>query len=301
MKPCEHIRAHLALYLDDELSGHEQAAFESHFQNCESCSQALADIERLLEWIREASPFERASPALRARVERIVQGSQSGPQTPRGLLDRVRPIFWSLASRVRISDGRIAAITLLLILAIAAGVWYSTRRYEVVLREPLSEFSLMAVDTHMRYLRKQLPLEIVSAAPEEISAWFVGKLPFRLKLPNYQEVSGQEKLYQLEGGRLVGYNNDYAAYVAYNMRQRPISLVVTSSTVAQPSGGEEIASKGLKFHFMAVNGFKVITWSDRGLTYALVSDLEERGQQSCIVCHAGAQDQEFIDSLKPAR
>jgi hypothetical protein len=33
------------------------------------------------------------------------------------------------------------------------------------------------------------------------------------------------------------------------------------------------------------------------LTYALVSDLEERGQQSCIVCHQGAQD--FIEPLKP--
>jgi hypothetical protein len=29
----------------------------------------------------------------------------------------------------------------------------------------------------------------------------------------------------------------------------------------------------------------VLTWSDDGLTYALVSDLEERGQASCIVCH----------------
>ena len=36
-----------------------------------------------------------------------------------------------------------------------------------------------------------------------------------------------EKLYQLEGARLVGYKNDYAAYVAYQIRTRPISLVVT--------------------------------------------------------------------------
>jgi hypothetical protein len=43
----------------------------------------------------------------------------------------------------------------------------------------------------------------------------------------------------------------------------------------------------------------VITWSDRGLTYALVSDLEERGQHSCIVCHQGTKDQDFISNLKP--
>ncbi len=61
----------------------------------------------------------------------------------------------------------------------------------------------------------------------ETSNWFTGKVPFLVKLPNYQESSGQEKLYQLEGARLVGYKNDYAAYVAYQIRTRPISLAVT--------------------------------------------------------------------------
>jgi hypothetical protein len=83
------------------------------------------------------------------------------------------------------------------------------------------------------------------------------------------------------------------------MKDQPISLVITSDSVARPSGGEQIASRGLRFHFNAIDGLKVITWSDRGLTYALVSDLEERGQQSCIVCHQGTKDQDFIEPLKP--
>jgi len=148
-------------------------------------------------------------------------------------------------------------------------------------------------------MRGQLPLETESDDPREISDWFVNKVNFSVKLPNYQESSGQEKLYTLEGARLVNYQNDYAAYVAYRMKDRPISLVITSDSSAKPSGGEEIASQGLKFHFNAIDGLKVITWSDRGLTYALVSDLDERGQQSCIVCHAGTKDQNFIEPLKP--
>ena len=119
-----------------------------------------------------------------------------------------------------------------------------------------------------------------------------------MKLPSYQESSGQEILYTLEGGRLVNFQNDYAAYVSYHMKDRPISLVITLELLAQPSGGEEIASKGLMFHFNAIDGLKVITWSDRGLTYALVSDLDERGHQSCIVCHQGTKDQDFIEPLK---
>ncbi|HEY6121103.1 MAG TPA: hypothetical protein VIV66_14180, partial [Pyrinomonadaceae bacterium] len=76
-------------------------------------------------------------------------------------------------------------------------------------------------------------------------------------------------------------------------------LVITSNQVAQPSGGEAIAAKGLTFHYDSINGFKVLTWSDRGLTYALVSDLEERGQQSCVVCHDGLGEQDFIEPLRP--
>jgi hypothetical protein len=127
----------------------------------------------------------------------------------------------------------------------------------------------------------------------------VNKVNFSVKLPNYQESSGQEKLYVLEGARLVNFQDEYAAYVAYQMKERPISLVITSASAVEPTGGEVIAAGGLKFHYNAIDGLKVLTWSDRGLTYALVSDLEERGQQSCIVCHEGTKDRDFIEPLKP--
>jgi anti-sigma factor RsiW len=181
-----------------------------------------------------------------------------------------------------------------------AGLWHLSNPTDANMNQSPSSFALMAADTHRRYLDKQLPLEIESTSPERISTWFTGKVPFSVKLPEYQEESGQVKLYKLEGARLVGYKDDYAAYVAYRMGQRPISLVVTSNSVAQPSGGEEIASQGLTFHFDSIYGYKVITWTDRGLTYALVSDLAERGQQSCGVCHQGVKDHNLIDGLKPA-
>jgi hypothetical protein len=183
---------------------------------------------------------------------------------------------------------------------LALGIWLRFSKRVMPPRvTSASEFAQVAAATHLRHLRGQLPLEISSALPGDLSAWFVGKVPFLVKLPNYQESSGQEKLYQLEGARLVSYRSDYAAYVAYQMHSRPISLVITSESMAQPEDGEEIVAKGITFHYNSINGLKVITWSDRGLTYALVSDLEERGQESCIVCHQGSKDRDFIESLKP--
>jgi anti-sigma factor RsiW len=267
----------------------------------------VASERGFIESVREAKPISEAPPALRSRVEEIL--SNAAPPyaalpyaaTPEPS-SRARRILLAPALPFHLSSGRsrIAVAAAIVFIIALTSVWYVARlRNPAPLKFP-SDFAMMAVNTHLRHLRGQLPFEISSDLPEEISHWFSGKVPFSLQLPKYQEESGQEKLYSLEGARLVGFKNDYAAYVAYQMQKRHISLVVTSSQVAVASGGEEIVSKGLTFHCDSIDGLKVITWSDRGLTYALVSDLEERGQQSCMLCHAGTKDRDFIEDLKPA-
>ncbi|HKG21802.1 MAG TPA: zf-HC2 domain-containing protein [Blastocatellia bacterium] len=301
MNPCNEILAQMAFYLDDELQGDERAAVEMHLSACGPCREMLESERRFLRVVRGARPLYRATPELRARVEELLDEAPAPHEASRELLQRIeRSLSGNSAAASRPIDIRRAvSIGALLALALLACIWSLAGYSNRLGPKPPSDFAMMAVETHQRYLRGQLPLEIASGVPEQISAWFAGKVPFILKLPNYQELSGQEKLYQLEGARLAGYKNDYAAYVAYQMHRRQISLVVTSDTVAHPSGGEEIASKGITFHYDSIEGLKVITWSDRGLTYALVSDLEERGQQSCIVCHQGTRDRDFIESLKP--
>lgn len=283
MSNCEDICRRLNLYLDDELQGEERAAIEAHLQECESCAAAFERDFSFIGAIRESGPLHVAPPALRARVQETLNGSTAAGSRSRFAKSR---LTWGVA---------IAAA--LVVLALPLVVWRGVNRVDDV--PGPSSFASMAAETHLRRTRGQLPLEVETAAPERISEWFGNKVNFSVKLPNYQESSGQEKLYTLEGARLVGYKDDYAAYVAYRMKARPISLVITSDAVVKPSGGEEIVARGLTFHYNAIHGLKVITWSDRGLTYALVSDLEERGQQSCIVCHQGTKDQDLITPLKP--
>jgi anti-sigma factor RsiW len=300
MNKCDNLRARMTFSLDDELQGSEVAALETHLSECEGCRELFDKERRFLEALRGCQPLSLASPELRAGVERILSEAPSAHVAPTGLPGRIQRSLreFSSSTSALISSRGAPVMIGLTTIVLVVGVWYVSQKKRTELNPP-SDFAMMAVNNHQRHLRGQLPLETASDAPEEISAWFAGKVPFRVKLPNYQESSGQEKLYDLEGGRLVGYKNDYAAYVAYKMHQRPISLVMTSDVVAQPSGGEKIVSKGMTFHYDAIDGLKVITWSDRGLTYALVSDLEERGQQSCILCHQGTKDQDFIQELKP--
>ncbi len=280
MRTCEDIRERLTLYLDNELQEDERVAIEAHVQSCASCKAFVEKELAFLNAIRGTGPLHTAPPELKTKVGAVVNGSKllgGGPSRLRWLAP-------------------IAAVLLLLLIPVV--VWRVRQANRSGNSGP-SPFALMAVESHLRHMRGQLPLEIESNSPQEISTWFANKVNFNVKLPSYQESSGQDKVYTLEGARLVGYENDYAAYVSYRMKERPISLVITSDSVARPAGGEQIASRGLKFHYNSIDGFKVITWSDRGLTYALVSDLDERGQQSCIVCHQGTKDQDFIEPLKP--
>jgi len=278
----------LTLFLDDELQGEERAMVEAHLSDCESCAAIFTRELNFLDAVRESAPLHVAPAELRGKVHKIVSEGERVPTDK----EETRP---RRASRV---SWLVAAAAALLLLLLPFLAWRIVKQRDVPALTA-SSFALMAADTHLRHMRGQLPLEMETEHPQQISSWFLNKVNFSVKLPNYQESSGQEKLYTLEGARLVGYQNDYAAYVAYRMKERPISLVITSDSVARPSGGEEIQARGLTFHYNAIDGLKVLTWSDRGLTYALVSDLEERGQQSCIVCHEGTKDRDFIEPLKP--
>ncbi|HEY6330303.1 MAG TPA: zf-HC2 domain-containing protein [Blastocatellia bacterium] len=310
MESWNHVVDQLPFYLDDELHGDERQALEQHIETCRACHTALSRERRFLENIRTARPMYQVPSSLRYRVEEIVTGKPASKVSP-SRLKRRRSIYGvsggSYQDALRAMATRIAnrrrrvVFALTVAIAMLMGTVYLNRHRELLPYTRFSDLALLAVDTHLRHLRGQLPLEIVTNSPEQISQWFFGKVPFGFKLPNYQESSGQQKIYELEGARLVGFKKDYAAYVAYQMRRRPITLVITSTAAAIPSGREKVQSQGITFHYDSINGLKVMTWADRGLSYALVSDLEESAQASCMVCHAGTKDREFFQTLKSPR
>jgi hypothetical protein len=57
----------------------------------------------------------------------------------------------------------------------------------------LSGKSLPEIPAGTRLERFDMDFDLPDCVPEQISNWFIGKVPFTVKLPNYQESSGQEK------------------------------------------------------------------------------------------------------------
>ena len=287
MTTCDSLRRLISPYLDGELLGEDRADFEAHVRGCAACRASLEQEHAVVLAVQESLPLYQAPASLRERVAELARAAPAAPAAP--------------ASPRSAGNGRsawraLAAAASLVALALAAAA---------LLRAPGSTpppraagaFASLAVDTHLRHARGQLPLEVRSEAPAEVSRFFDGRVPFHLTLPDYPVERGERKPYRLVGGRLVAFDGDYSAYVAYQMDERPLSLLVTSAERVKPEGGEAIVQGGLTFHIESVSGLKVITWSDKGLTYALASDLAVTGSRSCMVCHGSAEERRRFEGL----
>ena len=140
----------------------------------------------------------------------------------------------------------------------------------------------IAVLYHRSVEGGQTPLDIVSADPAKLVAWVAGRLPFELLLPRLDSPE-----LHLVGSRLIDVAGKLAAFIAYRKSDAAIGLAVAQQgDVPPPSNTTSETFRSIRFHFETIDGYEVISWTDRGLSYALVSRLPSRGRASCQVCHA---------------
>lgn len=273
MSVCDAMRRSVSAYVDGELVGEDRSAFEAHVAGCEDCRRSLEKELAVVAAVQESLPLYRGPEALRRRIEGILgSGSEK------------RRRVWAAVLAAAVLVGVIAGLV-------------TRGRHERLDARLASEFAALAADTHLRYARGQLPLEVATDRPEVVSRWFSGRVPFQLTLPDYTVGPGEEKFYRLEGGRLVSFRADYAAFVAYRMEAEPVSLLVTSAETTQPQGGDLVKSGALTFHLESVAGLKIITWSDKGLTYALASNVTVSGARSCMVCHGSREERRRLQEF----
>jgi hypothetical protein len=81
---------------------------------------------------------------------------------------------------------------------------------------------------------------------------------------------------------LVSYQGSPAALVIYDKQKERINLLVASSQSAVVAGGEEVRSGAQLFHYRTDQGFKVVTWSNHGLSYALVSSASGSARENAL-------------------
>ena len=175
-------------------------------------------------------------------------------------------------------------------------------------RAPFSgkKFAEFAVNTHKRHAQGKLALEVHSSSQQELNQWLKSKSPFSVALPASPIESGEERPYDLQGAQLVRLGDKPAAFIAYQVKMPKLqtaaaSLIVTPNSVAVASSGIEVDFKKVSFHYLTIEGYKVVTWTAKGLTYALVSEEGNGTQRSCMVCHSAMKDRDLSQTPAPFR
>ena len=193
----------------------------------------------------------------------------------------------------------IPAVTLMVIVGVLSTI--STSPPKALSGPKYAEF---AVKTHKQHAQGRLALDVHSDSQQALNEWLKAKSSFPLALPASPAVPGEQRPYRLEGARMVEVGGKTAAFIAYQVptaqkQTDGVSLMVAPDSVAQASGGVVVDFKKVSFHYAMVDGYKIVTWSLHGLTYALVSQEGNNTQRSCMVCHSAMRDRDLSQTPTP--
>ena len=121
------------------------------------------------------------------------------------------------------------------------------------------------IEDHIGFLSYS-GIQITSTNHDEVKAWFGGRVDFGVNVP---ELSAR-----LKGARLCLLDKKRLALVFYELNGSQISLFMTDElNPKRLFSGKEVEVRGKKVRIMEQKGYNLLLWQDRGLTYALVSDL----------------------------
>ena len=235
---CARLNQVLDAWLDGELDRETSADLSRHVGACPACAASRTERISLIQTLRSAAPYYRAPAALRSRVDSALAATGTVAASRR------RPT-WLQAT------GLAACAALL-----GALITYSTLR--PVPDDPLRE---QLIASHVASLAE--PKRLIVVASEErhvVKPWFQGKVDFA---PVVRDLSDQG--FVLLGGRVDHVGGRQAAALVYRIRSHVINLFVwPSNTESEP-----IAD-------LRTRGFSVSTWTEEGLRYSAVSDVDPR-------------------------
>ncbi len=240
---CEELETSLHPYVDGELEGAEREEIEAHIAECAGCREVVAFARAFRSRVRRAGSTGNAG-APEALRRSIAAGLAL--ETRRRRWRTLRPsLAWSVAAA-----------------ATAASLALVVREY--LIQERASEMVSDAVIWHQR----DLPLEIRDSVLPNVRSWFSGKVDFSpTALPDLRNAS-------LVGGRISAWQGRQAALLRFaGQGQRRVSLFVIGAGNVDLPGARRVVDRDVLLANQ--RGYNVAIWQKQGITYSLVSDLDE--------------------------
>lgn len=233
---CQQTHELMHGYLDSELDLVNNIEIEKHLVGCDACTRSYQAMRSLQSTLSESALRFEPPTNLERSVQRRLR-KENGPG--RSLLT----LRWGWL----VFAGSLIAATIV----IAVGVAIVSRQ------SPDDVLAKEIVSSHVRSLMANHLTDVPSSDQHTVKPWFDGKLDFS---PPVKDLSQQG--FSLYGGRLDYIGNRPVAALVYQRRQHPINLFIWPSTDVAKT---EKAS--------VTNGYNLIGWTNGGMSYWVVSDL----------------------------
>ncbi len=228
--------------IDDELDAGHARDVEAHVASCAACADKLKTFRAMREAMAEAKLKDPAPAALRSRIEAALSLPSAQVIAPRKFFQPSRRTFFGgFAAGTALS----AAIAASLVLTV-----FRIDQEQVVANE--------VVSAHIRSLQAGHLMDVETSDRHTVKPWFNGKLDVA---PPVADLTAQG--FTLLGGRLDYINGEPVASIVYQRRKHVINLFV-AQRLGETHGGPKAET---------VQGYNVRHWSEGGLDYWAVSDL----------------------------
>lgn len=235
---CEEVRGLVHGYLDGELDLVKSLEVERHMRECEECGREYRGQTSLRLAINRNIPYFDAPPALRKRVRASLRHAHKAETNAARFNWR-----WLLA----VASLAAAAVFVFALLLPSR----SRQTGEDLLAQEV-------VAGHARSLMAEHLTDVPSTDRHTVKPWLDRRLDFA---PPVRDLSAEG--FALVGGRLDYLDKRAVAALVYQRRQHLINLYIW------PSPPGERASEATQ----ARQGYNLINWSDSGMNFWAVSDI----------------------------
>jgi mycothiol system anti-sigma-R factor len=242
---CAGISRFVDTYLDGEFAETDRAEFEGHLGECETCR---AKVRVQAEWkqaIKAAAPREQAPAALRNRVARSIARESKPMLSWRAWAVRAMPAA--------------AAVGLVATFMISKVQW-----------------SPVAADLVAKH-RGATPIE-VSGGAEQVRKWYADKVDFPVHVPQLCHQTSCS----LRGARLSSVGDKPAAYLVYDINGDKVSVFIFDATDMPIETRRHQIIGNREVYFDQEHGYNVALFRDRGVGYAITSDLDQEQMMKLV-------------------
>jgi mycothiol system anti-sigma-R factor len=242
---CAGISRFVDTYLDGEFAETDRAEFEGHLNDCELCRGKVRVQAEWKQAIKSAAPHEQAPAALRNRVARSIAKESKPMLTWRAWAVRAMPAA--------------AAVGLVATFMISKVQW-----------SPVAD-DLVAMH------QKKTPIE-VSGGTDQVKQWYVDKVDFPVHVPQLCHQASCT----LRGGRLSSVGNTPAAYLVYDVNGDKVSVFIFDANDMPIETRRKTVIGNREVYFDQEHGYNVALFRDRGVGYAIASDLDQEQMMKLV-------------------